>query len=678
MFYTDGQKLRQQTEAMDLAGPAARVGLSLHPPQLNQGEVTVKTRKRMFKKTLSGFAVVTAAGLTLSSFGTPDAWAEPLLQRLIDGPRQSAEVQPQSSPTKQPTYRSASQSSGPGAVTNGQYVTGTPQQNAQVQNAYREDETRESSGNLLTGFFDRLRQTFRRDSASRTGGPPEDPGMTYPTASNPKAGQSARKPAMAPPASVAIGGADIPPVPPSIESGPPPVPGASLPSSQPGLFNPAVSATPIGEDATQNVAIGESAIPPIEELGIPSDPIPLPAPGEPGSGANAPAESVAEADIPSLPPAMELNTPVEKSAPVTEVPSAETPKSDEPIESSVAQAPPRKPTADPFDNLFPADRQNPDTAGSESPKGSDSEVEPEEKSSVVAMPEPAPEESPFTGQALEGDLVEKVSPNMPPLESATANSQATDVAKDDAPSLDLSLPSDMPKLPPIDLPPAEGPAPETVPGAEVADADSTGLKATGSPPQALPSPESAPIVAKPSMDVSTAETEAASKAPTAERTEVQVAEAPRELPVSPKAKPTPEESTPTTQGDATQAPQKSEHQSKMQKIAARKELKGLKGFCPVVLRDHRDLVDASPDYEMEFEGKTYRLSSAAALEVFRQNPAKYAPAAQGNDVIHQALAGEDLLGSLDYAVWYRDRLYLFSSVETMETFVAAPSSHAVE
>jgi YHS domain-containing protein len=64
------------------------------------------------------------------------------------------------------------------------------------------------------------------------------------------------------------------------------------------------------------------------------------------------------------------------------------------------------------------------------------------------------------------------------------------------------------------------------------------------------------------------------------------------------------------------------------------------------------------------------------MEKFLAEPAKYAPAAGGCDVLHLALTGEELEGSLDHAVWYKGRLYLFADVETMETFVAAPSSHA--
>ncbi len=116
--------------------------------------------------------------------------------------------------------------------------------------------------------------------------------------------------------------------------------------------------------------------------------------------------------------------------------------------------------------------------------------------------------------------------------------------------------------------------------------------------------------------------------------------------------------------------------AKQEMIAARKGLRGLKGFCPVVLREDRDLVDAHSQFRVIYNSKTYYLSSSQAVSAFHSDPAKYAPAARGCDVIHQTITGEELEGSLDFAVWYKGRLYLFSSAETMDTFVSAPSSHS--
>jgi YHS domain-containing protein len=116
-------------------------------------------------------------------------------------------------------------------------------------------------------------------------------------------------------------------------------------------------------------------------------------------------------------------------------------------------------------------------------------------------------------------------------------------------------------------------------------------------------------------------------------------------------------------------------EDKFARIRERRGQTGLKGFCPVMLRDHRELVDASPEFQIEYNGHTYHVSSLEALQAFEADPAKYAPAQGGCDVIHRDLTGEELPGSLDHAVWYRGRLYMFATAETMETFVAAPAAH---
>lgn len=116
--------------------------------------------------------------------------------------------------------------------------------------------------------------------------------------------------------------------------------------------------------------------------------------------------------------------------------------------------------------------------------------------------------------------------------------------------------------------------------------------------------------------------------------------------------------------------------AKREMIAARKSLPGLKGFCPVALRDHRDLVDARSEFRVVYNNKTYYLGSSEAVQTFLGDPAKYAPASRGCDVIQLSVTGEESEGSLEHAVWYKGRLYMFASAETMDTFVAAPSSHA--
>ena len=123
-------------------------------------------------------------------------------------------------------------------------------------------------------------------------------------------------------------------------------------------------------------------------------------------------------------------------------------------------------------------------------------------------------------------------------------------------------------------------------------------------------------------------------------------------------------------------PAKEEVDSKMKLIAERGELRGLKGFCPVTLRDERDLKNALPEHHSTFKGRTYYFGSADAKAAFDEHPQQYAPISGGQDVV---LLKEKVTkeGSLDHAVWFKDRLYLFTSQKTLEQFVATPKEFAI-
>lgn len=111
-------------------------------------------------------------------------------------------------------------------------------------------------------------------------------------------------------------------------------------------------------------------------------------------------------------------------------------------------------------------------------------------------------------------------------------------------------------------------------------------------------------------------------------------------------------------------------------IASRSGQPGFKGFCPVVLRDQRELLDSSEQYTATFGLRTYQFSSAQALATFEADPSRYAPAAGGSDVVLLINTGEEQEGTLDFALWYRDRLYLFRSRQTMALFSQNPQHYA--
>lgn len=116
-----------------------------------------------------------------------------------------------------------------------------------------------------------------------------------------------------------------------------------------------------------------------------------------------------------------------------------------------------------------------------------------------------------------------------------------------------------------------------------------------------------------------------------------------------------------------EAPAALQEDPRLRQIAERPGT-GFKGFCPVALRDERELRDADSSYFSVVDGQVFRFSSAEAKAKFDVNPEPYLPAASGNDpVLHNV--GLEVAGSLEHAIWFRERLHMFSSAETLAEFI---------
>lgn len=115
---------------------------------------------------------------------------------------------------------------------------------------------------------------------------------------------------------------------------------------------------------------------------------------------------------------------------------------------------------------------------------------------------------------------------------------------------------------------------------------------------------------------------------------------------------------------------------KIAKIRERGGMKGLKGFCPVTLHDERELVDAKPDHHATHRGQKFHFASVEAMSKFVEEPSRYAPAAYGADVVALTRDKDVVEGSLDFAAWFKGRLYLFGSQEAHDTFVTNPVQFA--
>ena len=119
-----------------------------------------------------------------------------------------------------------------------------------------------------------------------------------------------------------------------------------------------------------------------------------------------------------------------------------------------------------------------------------------------------------------------------------------------------------------------------------------------------------------------------------------------------------------------------EYVEKMRKIRDRFGMKGLKGFCPVTLRDERELFDAKPEFFYTHRGQKFHFATAEARNKFEADPAAYAPAAYGADVVALGRDKDVVEGTLDFAAWFKGRLYLFGSQANYEVFVKSPATYA--
>jgi YHS domain-containing protein len=107
------------------------------------------------------------------------------------------------------------------------------------------------------------------------------------------------------------------------------------------------------------------------------------------------------------------------------------------------------------------------------------------------------------------------------------------------------------------------------------------------------------------------------------------------------------------------------------------EYAGLKGICPVTLRDERRVVEPKPELVSMHAGRRYEFATADAKAMFDANPDRYAPALGGRDVVLTAQGAEEAIGSLKFAGYYHGRLYLFQSDETYRAFYESPKRYGV-
>lgn len=102
---------------------------------------------------------------------------------------------------------------------------------------------------------------------------------------------------------------------------------------------------------------------------------------------------------------------------------------------------------------------------------------------------------------------------------------------------------------------------------------------------------------------------------------------------------------------------------------------GLEGYCPVSVVTQESWIPGDPAITSTHRGRTYRFAGDAEKRAFEANPDWYAPALGGDDAVLASRQGLVVAGKRAYSAAYKSRLYLFSSPDTRNAFVANPESY---
>ena len=105
---------------------------------------------------------------------------------------------------------------------------------------------------------------------------------------------------------------------------------------------------------------------------------------------------------------------------------------------------------------------------------------------------------------------------------------------------------------------------------------------------------------------------------------------------------------------------------------------GLDGFCPVTLIEQRSWKSGDPRYGAIHRNRTYIFCGPAEQQRFLQNPDAYSPMMSGDDPVLALDQSRSVSGSRKHGVFFGNRVYLFSSEQTLAEFQRNPNRYAPE
>jgi len=95
---------------------------------------------------------------------------------------------------------------------------------------------------------------------------------------------------------------------------------------------------------------------------------------------------------------------------------------------------------------------------------------------------------------------------------------------------------------------------------------------------------------------------------------------------------------------------------------------GLEGYCPVHLCEKQAWVVGVHPWGAIHRGRTYLFKGPDEQRRFLEAPDRYAPVLSGNDPVLALEQGQTVNGRREHGVFYKGRIYLFSSEDTLKRF----------
>lgn len=102
----------------------------------------------------------------------------------------------------------------------------------------------------------------------------------------------------------------------------------------------------------------------------------------------------------------------------------------------------------------------------------------------------------------------------------------------------------------------------------------------------------------------------------------------------------------------------------------------LAGYCPVALVSTNQMIPGRDALAFAYEGRLYKCADQAALDKFRRDPERYAPASEGACPVRRIDQGEAVAGDPRWGVLYQGRLYVCASEAEQLQFVENPGRYA--